>query len=143
MMNAQACAINVVHERVYQPDAGNLSIWDFLPQERKLKPEAMQLGKVVRTIDSVSVTPDDNFLYAGTRSGDLLQVNLQRNVLRCTGPKPALPGGITCCAVLPGTELILVGSGEGLLGLMHGSAQVRQAHKATPSWQPELIPSMI
>jgi cilia- and flagella-associated protein 52 len=84
----------------------------------------MQLGKCVRTMNTISITADDKYLYAGTQSGDLLQVNLQRHVLRCTGPKPALPGGISTCAVLPGSKHILVGSGEGLLGLMVDSQKV-------------------
>lgn len=78
----------------------------------------MELGKLVRYFNCIAVSATDDFLYAGSKSGDLMQINLKRNILRCTGPKKALPGGITACATVPGSTAVLIGTGNGHLGLM-------------------------
>lgn len=102
-----------------------MSIWEYHASINKLKPTAMELGKLVRYYNCIAISAADDFVYAGSKSGDLMQINLKRNILRCTGPKKALPGGITACATLPGSAAVLIGTGNGHLGLMHVPLEVR------------------
>lgn len=104
--------------------AGNVSIWEYQASINKLKSTAMELGKLVRYFNSIAVSAADDFVYAGSKSGDLMQINLKRNILRCTGPKKALPGGITACATLPCSTAIVIGTGNGCLGLMRVPEEV-------------------
>jgi hypothetical protein len=85
----------------------------------------MELGKLVRYFLCVSISPDDSCIYAGSKSGDLLQINLKRNVLRCTGPKKQLPGGITACCNTSEPDRVLIGTGDGVLALMRIPEEVR------------------
>ena len=54
-----------------------------------------------------------------------LQVNLQRNVLKATGPKKQLAGGVTAIAYINGTQAVVIGTGKGVLGLVHCPPEVR------------------
>ena len=103
-----------------------MSVWEYHASINKLKSTAMELGKLVRYFNCVAISAADDFVYAGSKSGDLMQINLKRNILRCTGPKKALPGGITACSTLPGYSAVLIGTGNGLLGLMRVPEEVRR-----------------
>ena len=105
-------------------DAGNIHVWEYLASINKLKSAAMELGKVVRWFSCVAISQDDSCIFAGSKSGDLLQINLKRNVLRRTGPKKQLSGGITAVANTSDPHSILIGTGDGLLALMRVSEEV-------------------
>ena len=67
---------------------------------------------------------DDGCIYAGTKSGDVLQINLKRNVLRCTGPKKQLPGGVTAVCNTSDPNSVLIGTGDGILAVMRVPEEV-------------------
>lgn len=110
-----------------QACAGSAHIWEYDAAINKLRPTAIEMGKLVRNFHTLCVSADDSHLFAGSQSGDLLQVNLHRNVLKCTGPAKALPGGVTASAASPSLGGVLVGTGKGLVGLVACPPQVRSA----------------
>jgi hypothetical protein len=91
----------------------------------------MELGKVVRWFSCVSLAQDDGCIFAGSKSGDLLQINLKRNVLRRSGPKKQLPGGITAVTKTTDPHSVLIGTGDGLLALMRVPEDVRTKDACT------------
>jgi hypothetical protein len=51
-----------------------LQIWTYDQQNNKLRPENVKLGNLQRQFRSLEVDELDQFAYAGTTSGDVLQV---------------------------------------------------------------------
>jgi hypothetical protein len=102
-------------------------IWEYVSSINKLKASPIEMGKLVRNFNSLSISSDDAYLFAGSQSGDLLQVNLHRNVLKSTGPAKALPGGITASCNVPENDCVLFGTGTGVLGAMSCPEQVSTA----------------
>lgn len=51
-----------------------LQIWTYDQQNNKLWPENVKLGNLQRQFRSLEVDEQDRFAYAGTTSGDVLQV---------------------------------------------------------------------
>lgn len=104
---------------------GNIHIWEYIASINKLKSAAMELGKLVRWFSCLSISHDDTCIFAGSKSGDLLEINLKRNVLRRTGPKKQLSGGITSVTNTSDPRNVLIGTGDGLLALMRVPEEVR------------------
>ena len=107
-------------------------------------PTPAHLGALQRCARALTLSPDDAFAYAGTTSGDVLQVGLERALLRATGPaKAPLQQGVTASAAAPGGGALIVGSGDGqiaVLALSDGAApggappqQQRQQQHASSS----------
>jgi hypothetical protein len=44
----------------------------------KLVPQDVQLGQLQRMVRSLTVDAEDKFVYAGTTTGDVLQVGVRR-----------------------------------------------------------------
>lgn len=49
-------------------------IWTYDQQNNKLRPENVRLGNLQRQFRSLEVDEQDRFAYAGSTSGDVLQV---------------------------------------------------------------------
>ncbi|KAK9810051.1 hypothetical protein WJX72_004013 [[Myrmecia] bisecta] len=96
----------------------NLNVWEYDLQQNKLRPHDVQLGSLQRCFHTIAVDENDHFMYCGTSTGDLLQINLDRKLLRNTGPaKGCLPQGITATCLAPSGDLV-VGAGDGSLVIM-------------------------
>ncbi|GBF88745.1 flagellar associated protein [Raphidocelis subcapitata] len=102
----------------------NLRVWTYDSANNKLVPQDAQLGQLQRMVRSLTVDADDAFVYAGTTSGDVLQVGLDRVLLRNTGPlKAPLQLGVTASAAAPGRGMLLIGSGDGAVALLSTAAE--------------------
>lgn len=64
--------------------AGNfhINVWQIDFNLPKLHHVAAKLGSVQRIITSLGIEPDDHFAYAGTSSGDVIKVKIDRDELR-------------------------------------------------------------
>jgi hypothetical protein len=51
-------------------------IWTYDQQNNKLRPENVKLGNLQRQFRSLVVDEADRFAYAGSTSGDVLQVRV-------------------------------------------------------------------
>lgn len=98
--------------------AYNLRVWQFDLPNRKIRPTDCQLGQLKRVITSVTIDDEDEFMYCGTKTGDVLQVSLTRALFKISGPaKKPFPLGVTCVARTKKGNII-VGSGDGTVALL-------------------------
>ena len=51
-----------------------LRIWEVDRENRKIRPQECDLGQLKRDVRCILIDGDDEYLYAGTTSGDILQV---------------------------------------------------------------------
>ncbi len=49
-------------------------VWEVNPVSRKVTPTDCNLGQIKRIINCVQIADDDAFMYCGTTTGDVLQV---------------------------------------------------------------------
>ena len=56
-------------------------------KNRKLLPQECNLGTLKRNVHSVSIDPDDQMIYCGTTTGDILKINFETKLLVAYGPK--------------------------------------------------------
>jgi hypothetical protein len=96
-------------------------MWEYHADINKVKASAIEMGKLGRTFDTCAIASDDSYLYAGSQSGDLLQINLQRNILKAAGARARLaaPGDgqlkcrLRCEVLLPRLRLWLARTPHG------------------------------
>lgn len=122
------CGSTIGHEAGYEVKFYNASdrtlltvqnlavkIWEADYVEKKLAFRTINLGNLKRQITNVVIHPSDQFAYVGTRTGDILDLNLQTALYKRAGPARKLfSQGIQCMALLPNGDLI-VGAGDGTL----------------------------
>ena len=89
----------------------NLRVWNFDLTNRKIRPTDCQLGQLKRIIHSITIDQQDNYMYCGTGSGDLLQVSLTHSLFKHSGPKKPFQLGITC-TMKTNKGNIVIGAGK-------------------------------
>lgn len=94
-------------------------VWQFDLPNKKLRPTQANLGQMKRVTTNVLIDKDDHFVYCGTSTGDLLQVDLNRALFKQLCPKKCFALGVTCSAMLPDGELML-GTGDGTIARIAG-----------------------
>jgi cilia- and flagella-associated protein 52 len=52
----------------------NLQVWTYDAENNKLRPEDVRLGNLQRQFRSILIDAQDRFAYAGSTSGDVMQV---------------------------------------------------------------------
>jgi len=69
--------------------AGNYSIrsWSLDAALKKLKPIDIQVGQLQRVFNSICCDPADEFIYAGTKSGDIIKIGFDFKLMKDVGPK--------------------------------------------------------
>lgn len=61
------------------------------------------------------IDSSDSFAYCGTKTGDVLEINIERAIYKRLGPINKLFSlGVTCIGLLPNGDII-VGAGDGTL----------------------------
>jgi WD40 repeat protein len=96
----------------------NLRVWSFDRANRKLRPTDCHMGQVKRVITQIEIDDDDVYMYAGTKTGDLLQVSLGPKLLVASGPaKRPLSLGINAVLKTRSGDYV-VGAGDGTIALM-------------------------
>jgi len=93
-------------------------IWQFDLANKKLRPTPANLGQMKRITTNVLIDKNDEYVYCGTSTGDVLQVKLQHALFKNSFPKGgagrAFKLGVTCSSLLPDGD-ILVGTGDGTI----------------------------
>lgn len=96
-----------------------LRVWDLDITNRKIRPTDCQLGQLKRIVTTIQVDREDHFIYCGTTTGDILQCNLSTRLFKCVGPnKDKLEQGILSLQLMPNGNNIIVGSGDGTVGIV-------------------------
>jgi WD40 repeat protein len=60
----------------------------------------------------------DEFMYVGTRTGDVMQVSLGPKLYRAGGPKPFIQMGVLCLQFTPRRDSLVAGGGDGSVNLL-------------------------
>lgn len=81
----------------------------------KLRPTDVPFGSIKRQITCIVIDPLDKYAFFGTRTGDIIEVDLTTVVYKRIGPlKRLFSMGVSTLRILPNND-ILAGTGEGLL----------------------------
>lgn len=90
----------------------HLRVWEYDSEHNKLRFQSIHLGQLRRIVTCVVVSKDDQFAYCGTSSGDVLEVDIEKKILKRYGPrKHPIPSGVTSLYVH--SEMLFVGCGDG------------------------------
>lgn len=82
---------------------------------KKMKVDDVNLGNIKRIFTCLIIDPDDQCAYVGTKTGDILEINLERALFKRMGPvKRLFSQGVNCIQMLPCNDL-LIGAGDGSL----------------------------
>ncbi|GMH45198.1 hypothetical protein BSKO_13155 [Bryopsis sp. KO-2023] len=96
----------------------NINVWEYDRTNNKLRSMDVQLGQLRRIFNSLVVDAQDEFVYCGTTSGDLLQVNIDMKLFKNLGPaKGPVPLGITA-SCMSDSGALFVGGGDGSIRLL-------------------------
>lgn len=109
--------------------AGNYHVtcWQFDEPNKKLRPTIAKLGQLKRITTNVLIDQRDKFVYCGTSTGDVLQVDLENALYKQACPTTSLTLfslGVTCSAMLPDGDL-LIGTGDGTIARMEVSPSMK------------------
>ncbi|XP_070579439.1 cilia- and flagella-associated protein 52-like [Ptychodera flava] len=97
-----------------------LRVWKLDLRNRKTNCADVQMGQLKRVVKCIVMDQNDKYFYCGTTSGDILQVNTERQILARYGPvKDMFSLGVTSLALLK-TDDILVGTGSGTVAVVRG-----------------------
>ncbi|XP_065900088.1 cilia- and flagella-associated protein 52-like [Dysidea avara] len=91
-----------------------LRVWEIDEVNRKIRPTDCNLGQLRRIFKCVQMTEDDQYMYCGTTSGDVLQINISTKLFRDFGPqKQKFSQGVTTLKLLStGDMLLATGNGS-------------------------------
>lgn len=90
-----------------------IRIWQVDYIQKKLRPTDVNFGNLKRQITCICVDPTDKFGYFGTKSGDILEIDLKNAIYKRIGPlKKLFPQGVRVIKMLPNSDL-LIGTGDG------------------------------
>ena len=112
--------------------AGNLHCtnWKIDLANRKLRGSQVSMGQLKRKVACLALDTDDKTAYCGTETGDLMVVNLERNIFKMSGGnKKNFSLGITAMTVASNGDVIC-GTGTGLLVKYNRDCQVTKQTKA-------------
>ena len=88
-------------------------IWEADYVAKKVKSTLVNLGNLKRQILNIVIDPTDSFAFVGTRTGDILELNLERaSYKRCGPARKLFSQGVQCLSLMANGDL-LVGTGDG------------------------------
>ena len=90
-----------------------IRIWTVDFEIKKVTFIDVNFGNLKRQILCLCIDPYDKFAYFGTKSGDILEIDLTNAIYKRIGPvKRLFPQGVNCIQMLPNHDLLL-GTEEG------------------------------
>ena len=92
-----------------------IRIWTVEYVTKKLTFIDVNFGNLKRQILCLCIDPYDKNAYCGTKSGDILEIDLVNGIYKRIGPvKRLFPQGVNCIRMLPNSD-ILIGTRDGLI----------------------------
>lgn len=78
------------------------------------------MGHIKRNFATAIIDQSDAFAYLGTKTGDIVEISLERLLFKRIGPaKNLFQMGVNCINTLPNGDL-LVGAGDGTIAKVGG-----------------------
>eukprot|EP00484_Ammonia_sp_Unknown_P003176 CAMPEP_0197072402 /NCGR_PEP_ID=MMETSP1384-20130603/210079_1 /TAXON_ID=29189 /ORGANISM="Ammonia sp." /LENGTH=454 /DNA_ID=CAMNT_0042511219 /DNA_START=52 /DNA_END=1413 /DNA_ORIENTATION=- len=99
----------------------NFRIWKFDEEAGKIRHTDVKLGNLKRVFNCIVITDDDEIVYTGTQSGDVLQISMKHTLFQAIGPnnsKKPFSMGVQTIALSRDGEHIVCGSGCGVVALL-------------------------
>ena len=91
-----------------------IRIWTFEPNKRKFNVVDCQMGHIKRFITCLKLDNSDTFLYCGTRTGDILEIAVDKATFKRVGPLNRIfNGGISQVFIASNTGDLVIGAGDG------------------------------
>lgn len=85
------------------------------PKDKKIRLVESNLGNIKRSFNCVSIDSSDEFVYAGTKTGDILEIDLDKAIFKRVAPSYNLFSmGVRVIHNMPNKDL-LIGAGDGTL----------------------------
>ena len=96
-----------------------IKIWKVDYINKKITSTSVSIGSLKRSIINCIIEANDQFAYCSTKSGDLMEVNLEKLLFKRIGPtKTIFAQGIICLTQLLNGDLI-VGCGDGTIAKLN------------------------
>ncbi len=95
-----------------------LRIWEISAAQRKVRATDCQTGQIKRIVNCITVDENDEFMYCGTTTGDLLKVDIKTGLFKHSGPpkeKDLFSMGIKSAALSVKHDTVIVGCGDGTI----------------------------
>ena len=98
--------------------------------QKKISFNDIGTGTIKRKYNCMELTADDSSAFLGTLTGDIIEIDLQRQLFRKIGPaKGCFQQGINVISLLPNNDL-LVGAGDGTIAkVASGNMVVKSQQK--------------
>jgi len=75
----------------------------------------VNFGNMKRQFTCAAIDANDEFVYVGTNTGDVLEINIERAIYKRLGPiKKLFSQGVGTLGILPNGDII-VGAGDGTI----------------------------
>lgn len=90
-------------------------LWTADFQKKKISTQIVNMGQIKRKFTCVVIDHSDTFAYLGTKTGDIVEISLDKALYKRIGPvKRLFSLGINCITQLPNGD-VMVGSGDGTI----------------------------
>ncbi|KNC98884.1 uncharacterized protein SPPG_05851 [Spizellomyces punctatus DAOM BR117] len=100
---------------------GTLRVWELNVAQRKVRPSDVLTGQIKRVVKCVVVDENDEYMYCGTTTGDLLEVKVATRLFKQAGPpkeKDLFSMGVLSIALAPAHNCVVVGCGDGTIAAL-------------------------
>lgn len=85
------------------------------PKDKKIRMIDSNLGNIKRSFNCLAIDANDEFIYAGTKTGDILEIDLDKAIFKRVAPCYNLFSmGVKTIHCMPNKDL-LIGAGDGTL----------------------------
>lgn len=98
----------------------NLRVWHFNAQKKKMTASDVELGNLRRIFQTILVDDDDQRMFVGTNTGDIIKVSLKTPgyyLFKTSGPKKPFQRGVNCLIKQTNGHLA-VGAGDGTVAVL-------------------------
>ncbi len=111
----QVCFFNQTSSKCLTIHNNGIRTWNLDLVKKKVEYTEILMNQIKRDFISCVIDANDSFAYLGTKTGDIIEISLERNLFKGIGPKKQLfSQGINCINLLANGDLLL-GSGDGTL----------------------------
>lgn len=90
-----------------------VKFWTFNEKQSKFLVTDCQLGHIKRFINCVSIDKTDTFAYCGTRTGDILEIFVDKAIFKRVGPINRIFTGGIQAVISSFNKDIYIGAGDG------------------------------
>ena len=92
-----------------------IRIWTADLVNKKIQFTDVNMGSIKRIFSCCTIDPNDTVAYLGTKTGDIVEISLERALFKRIGPvKRLFSQGINCVNLLANGDLLL-GAGDGTI----------------------------